>query len=269
MQGIRAAPRSRKGARILGIVSSARVLPGVPPELLVYDRPSRCPYLRDRIARMPLRLPARPLARDELDVRLSRGDRRQGYVLYRTDCPTCSACIPLRLSVNQVRLSRTQKRVAARTAQVCTVELGPPEVDEERVRLYNRHKALRHLEDEQPPINDESYRDFLVHTCCETFEMRYRIGDRLVGVAVVDRGACSLSSVYCFYDPELSKLSLGTFSILKQLELCRTWGLEYLYLGLYIEECRPMRYKARFAAHERLVAGSWVPFEKVELAAAP
>jgi arginine-tRNA-protein transferase len=83
---------------------------------------------------------------------------------------------------------------------------------------------------------------------------------QLAGVAIVDRSAHALSAVYCYYDPQLSRLSLGTYSILKQLELCRQWGLRYLYLGLFIAECSSMRYKASFLPHERLVRGRWEPF---------
>jgi len=68
----------------------------------------------------------------------------------------------------------------------------------------------------------------------------------------------SLSAVYCFYDPDYDALALGTYSILKQVELCRDWGLRYLYLGLYIGDCERMRYKSRFTPHERLLDGSWV-----------
>lgn len=241
-------------------VSSPRVLPGVPPELLVYDRTSACPYLPDQIARMPLRLPARRLKREELDRRLSAGDRRQGYVLYRTHCSACAACIPLRIPTAQVRLSRSQRRVLRATGAACRTEIGEPRLSERRVELYNKHKLGRGLHDGQPPLTREAYREFLVHTCCDTFELRFYFEDVLAGVAIVDRGATALSAVYCCYDPAFSKWSLGTYSILKQLELCRSWRLEHLYLGLYVEDSAPMRYKAKFRPHERLIDGAWQSF---------
>lgn len=209
---------------------------------------------------MPLRLPARPLTRAELENRLLQGDRRQGYVLYRTACPDCRECIPLRLVTSRVSISRSQRRVLRRTSLECKVELGRPGIDGERVRLYNLHKTSRNLADGQRPIDANGYREFLLHSCCETFEMRYIVAGKVVGVALVDRALRSLSSVYCYYDPQYSHLSLGTFSILKQLELCSQWGLDYLYLGLYIEGSAPMRYKARIAAHERLIGNQWLPF---------
>jgi arginine-tRNA-protein transferase len=240
------------------LVKNLRVVPGSPPELVVYDKPGPCPYFSDRLARLPLRLPARPLRREELDHRLQSGDRRQGLVLYRTACPACQACEPIRIDVTRFAPSRTHRRIVKRGAAAFRVQIGPPVADDRRVELYNRHKRGRGLTDRQEPIDIDGYRDFLGSTCCETFEIRYHVGEELAGVAVVDRGADALSAVYCYYDPSYEKLSPGTFSILKQLELCQIWGLRYLYLGLYIADSDVMRYKARFVPHERLLGGRWI-----------
>lgn len=241
-------------------MSVPRLMLANPPELIVYDRAQRCPYLHDRIARMPLRLPARPLDRRELDERLEAGDRRQGFVLYRTACPQCVACEPIRIPAADYEPSRSQRRVLERGDRTLRILVGPPAVDARRIAIYNAHKAGRGLNDGQPPIDGEGYRDFLVSTCCESFELAYYLGDELVGVAIVDRGERSLSAVYCCYDPAVSRLGIGTYSILKQLDLCRRWSLEYLYLGLYIAECDAMLYKARYRPHQRLVDGAWQTF---------
>lgn len=237
------------------------ILPGTPPELVVYDNPGRCPYLPGRVARMPLRLPVRALSRDEMETRLRSGDRRQGYVLYRTRCPECNACEPIRLDVHRFKPNRSQKRAFQRGQRVFQVELSMPRIDERRVELYNLHKQSRGLGDGQPPIDAEGYRDFLVSTCCESFELSYFIDRRLVAVAIVDRGTDSLSAVYCYYDPAYERLGPGTYSIMKQVDLCKRWGLDYLYLGLYIADCGAMQYKARYLPHERMVEGRWVEID--------
>ncbi len=238
------------------------IVPGSPPELVVYDRLHPCPYLAGRQARMPLRLPVRRLRRDELDQRLVAGDRRQGMLLYRTRCPSCEACVPLRIPVARFELTRGHRRTLRRGDAALTLTAGPPEVDPRRVELYQLHKVGRGLADGQAPIDAGAYEDFLVNTCCDTFELRYALGGTLVGIAVTDRGRRSLSAVYTHYDPALGRLGLGTYSILKQIELCRSLGLEYLYLGLFIAESPVMRYKARFLPHERRLGGTWVPFER-------
>lgn len=238
------------------------LLPGNPPELVVYDKPGRCPYLAGRVAHLPLRLPVLPLTRKQLDEHLGEGDRRQGFVLYRTACATCQACEPIRIDVPLFQPNRAQRRIRRRGQDNFRVELGPAFCDEKRVALYNLHKRARGLTDGQAPIDARGYADFLVSTCCESFELRYWVGSELAGVAITDRAEDSLSAVYCYYDPRFERLSPGAFSILEQIQLCRRWGLRYLYLGLYIAECSAMQYKAHYLPHERLLDGRWVRFER-------
>ena len=241
---------------------SIPLLPGNPPELVVHDRLSKCPYLEGRTARLPLRLPIRELTPAELDERLEAGDRRQGAVLYRTACPSCKACEPIRIRVREFSLTRTLRRTKQRCDRLLRVETGPPLCDARRVELYNLHKHGRGLADEPTPIGPDDYTEFLVATCCESFELRYYLRDKLIGAAVTDRSQRALSAVYCYYDPAQAALGIGTYSILKQLELCHEWDLEFLYLGLYVAESPHMNYKARFLPHERLLDGRWTHFSR-------
>jgi len=237
-------------------------LPGTPAEWLVWDEPSRCPYLPAQTARLPLRLPTRRLSRAEFARRLAAGDRRQGLLLYRPNCPACQACEAIRIDVPAFQLSRTQRRVFRRAETTLETAIARPTATEEKVALYNRHKVERDLLIGGDVIDLDGYEQFLVESCTETLELTYRLDGRLVGVAVSDRTTDALSAVYCFYDPGHAGLSIGTYSILKQIELCRTWGLRYLYLGLYVGGCRPMRYKIQYVPHERLIGGEWRRFER-------
>jgi arginine-tRNA-protein transferase len=233
-----------------------------PPEMLVCDELVACPYLPEHQARMPLRLPIRALKRHEWDTRLRAGDRRHGAVLYRPGCPTCEACTPIRIPVERFQLSRNQRRVLRRAERQVEVEMGPTTLDVRRLDLYEAHLVGRGLETaDHSPMTPPRYQSFLVESCCETFELRYHIEDQLVGLAVTDRAEESLSAHYTFYDVRYGSLSLGTFSVLRQIELCRQWGLEYLYLGLYVADNAAMEYKARFRPHQRLLDGRWQDFQ--------
>lgn len=204
-----------------------------------------------------MRLPLARLTGAEFDACLARGDRRQGILLYRPQCPDCAACEPIRMDVAQFAPDRSQLRAFKAGAQRLTVEIGPPQVDAERVALYNAHKELRGLAMGDRPATAADYAGFLAESCVDTIELAYRDQGRLVGVAVADRGNESLSAVYCCYDPTVQGVSLGVFSVMLQVQLCRQWGLRYLYLGFFVEGCRAMRYKGRYAPHQRLVDGQW------------
>jgi arginine-tRNA-protein transferase len=237
-------------------------LSDVPPEWVVWDERIRCPYLPEQTARLPLRLPMRRLRPHELTARLAAGDRRQGTLLYRPSCPSCVACEAIRVEVARFAPSRTQRRIWRRGEALVQTEIGTPATTAEKVALYNKHKVERGLLVADGLLDSAGYEQFLVESCTDTIELSYRMAGELIGVAIADRAADALSAVYCFYDPARAALSLGTYSILKQVALCRSWGLRYLYLGLYIGDCHAMRYKARYLPHERLVGGVWQRFER-------
>jgi arginyl-tRNA--protein-N-Asp/Glu arginylyltransferase len=230
-------------------------------DILVWDGLEPCPYLRDRKARMPLRLPSRRLTPSEVDARLANGERRLGALWYRTACPTCSACIPLRLDVRRFTPPRWGRRVLRRGDARFQLRTGPPSADRSRLALHNKHLIERGLASARVQgIDADMYYGHFVTTTCDTLEMSYEVDGRLVMVAITDRGQESLSAVYCYYDTDFAQLSPGSYSILKQWQLCRQWGLRYLYLGFYIADSPRMRYKARFVPHERLIDGVWRPF---------
>lgn len=236
-----------------------------PPEVLVHDGLETCPYLPSRLARLPMRYPLRRLSPRELDERLAGGERRQGCLLYRTACPGCQACQPLRLPINEFRPNRSQRRAWNRGRELFAVEIGEPMIDARRVDLYNMHKQGRNLARHEARIDAESYAAFLVESCCETIEFRYYLQREtaglprgsLVGVAVADVGENSMSAVYCYFDPVLGKYSPGVFSVMAHVDRCQDWGLTYLYLGFYIAGATRMAYKANYQPHEILVAGRW------------
>ncbi len=237
-----------------------RIIDGDPPELLVHDQHTDCPYREGQVARLPMRLPMRPLNREELGTRLERGDRRQGLVLYNPICPSCQACQAIRLDVTRFRPNKSQRRALARGDKNFSIQLREPQVSPEKVALYNAHKIGRALLGGGEPLDEAGYGSFLVDSCTESFEMLYRIEGELVGVALVDRAKEALSAVYTYFDPAFSRFSPGAYSILKQIDLCKRWNLRHLYLGLFVEGCSAMAYKSSYLPHERRVDGRWIAF---------
>ena len=231
-------------------------------EFVVFDQPQPCPYLPGRVARMPLRAPAAVLSRAQFDAELASGTRRTGGFLYRTACRDCRACEPIRLDTQTFAPSRSQQRVLRRGERLVTIEIGPPQFDEQRVELFNLHRRLRGLAHGDDELDAADYRAFLVDTCCDTFEIRQYVERRLAAVAICDRGDDSLSAVYCYFDPRMSWCSPGVYSILKQIEFCRGQQMRYLYLGLYIADSPHMSYKANFLPHQRLIDGRWQSFRR-------
>lgn len=228
-------------------------------EIVVHDAPEPCPYLEGRTARLPLRQAMQRLSPDEFDAQLALGDRRSGPFLYRPTCPGCQACEPLRLPVADLKLSKSQRRVWKKN-QDLVVEMASATFSAEKLHLYNRHKMERGLARSETPMEQRGYTSWFLRSCARTLELRYRLGEKLIGVSILDAGARDLSSVYFYFDPDHSDRSLGTFSVLFEARWLQQQGGRYYYLGLYAEGSRHIEYKSRFYPHERLIGGAWVPF---------
>lgn len=228
-------------------------------QILLYDGLQRCAYLPGQVARLPLYAQRRRLDPIETDAAFAAGERRNGRSLYKTACPTCRACEPLRVLVDEFEPTKSQRRVLRRW-EGQRVEIGEPGLTTAHLTLFNRHKSERDLaEDGEGPFGADDYRAWLVHTCVHTQEMRYYLDDRLVGVGIVDLGAEGLSSVYFYFDPdpEVARLSPGVWSVLREIAYAKATGRKYVYLGLYVGDCRHLAYKADYTPHERLIDGDW------------
>lgn len=220
-----------------------------------------CSYLGDRIANLPLKLPSRLLTLDEFDQALAGGIRRSGVFLYHTACGECSECKPCRVDVMKFVWRDSCQRVLKRGNQSLSIQIARPSLDESRLAIFNLHRTHRGLGSTDGQYRTEDYVGFLVDTCLtESLEFSYWLDDSLVGVSIVDCGRTSISAVYTYFDTTFSKLSIGTYSILKQIEFARDTGRQYLYLGMYVSDNQHLSYKARFSPQERWIGGEWVGF---------
>ena len=86
-----------------------------------------------------------------------------------------------------------------------------------------------------------------------TLEMSYHLGQRLIGVSIADVVPGGLSSVYMYFEPEFAARSLGTLSILREIDHCKRHQLSYYYLGFFIADANTMAYKSRFRPNEILI----------------
>ncbi len=223
----------------------------------IVKEPEPCPYLKDRMARMELRVMCHvdPAAWSAL---LAAGHRRFGMVVFRPVCEGCSACIPIRVPVARFRPSKSQRRVIRRNGDA-VVEVGRPSVDEEKIELHRAFHADRTARVGWQPqaVDEERYSQVFLENTVATLELRYRILGRLAAVAYVDVGDDAVNSIYCFRHPDFRGRSLGTFDVLSQIRLADRLGKAYLYLGYYVAGCRSLRYKAAFRPGEALIDGVW------------
>jgi arginine-tRNA-protein transferase len=89
-------------------------------------------------------------------------------------------------------------------------------------------------------------------------EYRQESSGELLAVMLVDIQNNGFSAVYSFFDVKEPNRSLGTFLVLSLISKALVDGLEYIYLGYWIENSPKMSYKIRFSPAEILTPDGWI-----------
>lgn len=220
-------------------------------------QPHACSYLPDEQATTLFLDPSQPMDVQVYAELSEMGFRRSGDHLYRPHCQRCSACIPARIPVNAPELSRQQKRILKRNADL-RVRGVRPAFSEELYALYANYIEKRHADGDMYPPSREQFNTFLVRDLPFSRFYEFRLDGRLLAVAVTDVLPNGLSAVYTFYDPDEERRSLGRYAILWQMGEAARLGLKAVYLGYWIKNCRKMNYKTEYRPIELLVNQRWV-----------
>jgi arginyl-tRNA--protein-N-Asp/Glu arginylyltransferase len=224
-------------------------------ELLRFvEEPRRCSYLPWETASLEVRGIASMSPEEQAEL-LARGYRRFGWQVFRPACRACSKCRSVRISVQHFSPSGSERRVLRKNAGI-RAELHRLFVSKEHVDLYNAYHRFMHQNRGWPlqQITMAAYtQEFLTGASDVGRQWLYFDGDRLVGVSLMDEVPGAISLTYFFYDPGWRELSPGTFSIVNQLMYARSAGLQYAYLGYWVDQCPSMRYKGRFHPRQILV----------------
>ena len=227
----------------------------------LYQTPEHdCPYLAKRISVTQFVDPELT-PNIQLYTQLSRnGFRRSGEHLYRPGCPSCNDCISIRVPVNEVVLSKNQLR-CIKGAEHCEFIHFDAFDSDEHYQLYEKYIIARHKGGDMYPPTRELFRSFLLSKWASTQFMEIRLNSKLIACAVYDRLIDGFSAVYCYFDPDQSKLSPGKLAILKQLQFARESDLQYLYLGYQIDQCSKMNYKNKYHPVEQFINFNWQRIE--------
>lgn len=215
-----------------------------------------CSYLPKRSAQTAFVHPSFPLTVEIYSRLIEQGYRRSGNEVYTPHCPHCRQCVPVRLPVHAFAANRRQKRCMKKNQQTTTT-VKPAAFEQRHYDLYLRYQRQRHADSSMANSSPEEYISFLTSDWCETQFVEFHIAGSLAAVAIVDRLDNALSAVYTFFDPELGAYSLGTFAVLWQIEQAQTLGLDYLYLGYWIKDCRKMRYKDQYRPLYGFIGQQW------------
>ncbi|XP_068807654.1 arginyl-tRNA--protein transferase 1 isoform X5 [Struthio camelus] len=175
---------------------------------------------------------------------------------------------------------------AAHKLEVRVVRSSPPSSQfkatfQESYQVYKRYQMVIHKDPpDKPTINQ--FTRFLCDSPLEaenlpngpdcgygSFHQQYWLDGKIIAVGVIDILPYCVSSVYLYYDPDYSFLSLGVYSALREIAFTRQLhekapDLRFYYMGFYIHSCPKMRYKGQYRPSDLLCPETyvWMPIEQ-------
>ncbi len=190
---------------------------------------------------------------------IERGWRRFGHMFFRPICPECHVCESFKIDVNNYLFSKSERRVMRKNEDIKII-VQHPQVTSTHLELFEKYHL--HMKDKRDwaheKVTPRHYYMSFVHGHGEFgFEVLYFLEDRLIGVDLIDILPEGISSIYFYYDPDFSNRSLGTYSMLKQIQMAQDEDLKWIYMGYYVRGCQSLEYKSRYQPYQVLQGRPW------------
>ena len=233
------------------------ITPDITKIRLYQTEPHPCSYLDDKSAITAFVDPTHEVNSDTYNHLSLLGFRRSGQYVYTPRCGACQACISARVVAATFKPSRQQRRCAKRNADLEVTTTADIDL-EEHYDLYQKYVDTRHSDGDMYPATLTQFKAFIGAAWECTRYLEFRLDGQLICCAVVDWLSSGASAIYTYFNPDFSSRSLGTYAIIKQIEITRDYGLDYVYLGYWIRDCDKMNYKSRFRPLQLYINHDWV-----------
>jgi len=194
-----------------------------------------------------------------------KGFRRSQSVIYRPACVGCSACMSIRIPVEQFQISRSQRRILRRNSDVVR---RPCEAwaTETQFDLFRRYLDSRHSSGGMADMDAFDFASMVDETPINSTVVEYALADpetgaqHLIAACLSDILGDGLSMVYSFFDPDEADRSLGAHMILDHIKLASEMGLPHIYLGYWVPGSPKMDYKIGYRPFELCDGANWHRF---------
>jgi len=211
------------------------------------------------------------LSPSRLDRYLSAGWFRNSIMLFRSRLLCMEGdlfnVVNIRLPLQDYSLSKSNKKLLRKNKELFTYSINRATINVDKERLYESHK---------PRFKGFIYNDlhqFLysdtISSVFHTYEIEVKDANgKLVALSYFDKGQQSMASLLGIYDPAYAKYSLGTFTMLLEMEYALQMDIKYYYPGYIFDKPSVFDYKLKLGNYEYYDwRGKWKPytdFEQVE-----
>lgn len=202
------------------------------------------------------------------DNYLALGWRLLGRSIVRHNFSMCRGkicrTIPLRLRLDQLEWTRSQRQIIKRNSPF-RIEIQPIRLTLAKQELFERH-SLR-FQERRPDflmsfIGNESHFKPVAGMEINVFDDK-----KLIASSFFHLGEEAVSGTYCIYDPEYGTSSLGTFTMLLELQYAHKHGKKFYYHGYCYDVPSAFDYKLNFNHLEAMdwTNNNWYPIERVKV----
>jgi leucyl-tRNA---protein transferase len=171
--------------------------------------------------------------------------------------------VMLRINLQNFQFSKSQRKCLRRNADL-TVLRRPINIQPAHEALFERHsKRFTH----NRPMSIYGFFSFF-SSIMPSYGIQFDVvrHKRLLAGSFAHLGAKSMAGNYCIYEPDSPERSLGTFTMLKEIEFAIQARRKYYYPGFVYDLPSEFDYKLNFNNLEYFDWwGNWYPLERMPL----
>lgn len=211
------------------------------------------------------------LSPSRLDRYLAAGWFRNSIMLFRSKLLCMEGdlfnVVNIRLPLTGYTISKRNRKLLRVNKQKFDVKINRASIDADKERLYDLHKP-RFKGFIYADLHQFLYSD-TIGSVFQTYEIEVRDKEngRLVALSYFDKGQHSIASLLGIYDPEYSKFSLGTFTMLLEVEHAMQMDYRFYYPGYIFDKPSVFDYKLKLGSFEYYDwRGKWKPYDDFQSA---
>ena len=212
-----------------------------------------------------LHSPTPPFAPEALDRYLTAGWRPTGQSVYssdylRTEEDALYGCLQLRIPLAGYQSKKRHRKLLRRNNDLFRVVIQKAELPDWEMHAVNEEYLKAHPEKSTENLSFHIIGDGFLQVL-NTWESRIYLKNKLIAFSYFDLGERCLYAKAGIYDPAFADFSLGTYTMLIELQWARDNGYTYYHPGYFSPGYPAFNYKLSYAPAEFRdpATGNWAP----------
>lgn len=194
-------------------------------------------------------------SRADYDQKLARGWFRGTGVFYKCDMLCMNQDVygvqHIRYNLGDFHFKKRHAKLLRKNKSQFRIHIGPvSKVTDRKEQLYRQH-AYRFGGFIHPTL-EEIIQTKTYSPNFPTYEINVWDKDKLIALSYFDLAQTSIAAIIGLFDHDYGQYSLGTFTMLLEMEFAIKSGIQFYYPGYVLEGCNAFDYKLQMGACEWL-----------------